>query len=168
MKVAILGNMDIPAEEGVEFKRYDIHKFFPNIKTIGLFDRIYVSNALPELSRDDVMKFLEKVYSVLAVNGELTVQVPMAEFACKQIFMNKADLMTYYMLYGNDSQPFHACYTMMQIRTLISRAGFNVREASEAILKLTTTAGDVVDLPIHHVVAYKPKKPQGEHDDNTV
>ena len=155
MKVAILGNMDVEAEKGVEVKHYDINTFFPNAKLDGLFDRIFVSNSLPELVRDDVMEFFEKARGVLAPNGQLIIQVPMAEFACRQIFTNKADLLTYYMLYGNDEHPFKACYTMMQLRTLVARAGFNVHEATEAILKLTTTAGDNVELPVHNIVAVR-------------
>jgi predicted SAM-dependent methyltransferase len=155
MKIAVFGNMDIDAEEGIEVKRYSVQHFAPNAKLIGNFDRIYASNTIPELARDDVLDFLGKVRSLLKDEGELIVQVPMAEYACRQIFTNKADLMTYYMLYGNDDHPFRACYTMAQIRTLLARAGFNVHEASEAILKLTTTTGEVVDLPVHSLVVVK-------------
>jgi cyclopropane fatty-acyl-phospholipid synthase-like methyltransferase len=155
MKIAILGNMDIE-ENGVEIKRYDIQAFYPNSKIDGFFDRIYASNSLPELGRDEVMKFLDKALNALAEGGELVIQVPMAEWAARQLFTNKADAMTYYMLYGNDEHPFKACYTMMQIRTLLSRAGFNVREATEAILKLTTVDGTALDLPVHSLIAAKP------------
>lgn len=155
MKIAILGNMDIE-ENGVEIKRYDIQAFYPNSKRDGFFDRIYASNSLPELGRDEVMKFLDKALNALAEGGELVIQVPMAEWAARQLFTNKADAMTYYMLYGNDEHPFKACYTMMQIRTLLSRAGFNVREATEAILKLTTVDGTALDLPVHSLIAAKP------------
>lgn len=162
MKIAVFGNMDINAEEGIEIKRYNIQHFAPNAKINAFFDRVYASNAIPELARDEVLKFLDKVRSILTDSGELIIQVPMAEFACKQIFMNKADLMTYYMLYGNDDHPFRACYTMAQIRTLVARAGFNVHEATEAILKLTTTAGEVVDLPVHSLVVVKTHSPGGQ------
>ena len=104
------------------------------------------------------MKFLEKAFNALADNGELVIQVPMAEFAAKQLFTNKADAVTYYMLYGNEEHPFRACYTMLQIRTLLSRAGFYVREATEAILKLTTVTGEELDLPVHSLIAMKPPK----------
>ena len=161
MKIAIFGNMDVETGADDEIKRYHILKFYPNTKAAGLFDRVYVSNAIPELPRDEVMPFLDKLRKTIAIGGELIVQVPMAEYACKQIFMNKPDLMTYYMLYGNDAQPFRACYTMMQIRTLLARAGFNIREATEAILKLTTTTGEVVDLPVHSLVAGLSSNPGG-------
>lgn len=161
MKVAILGNMDVQAEEGIEVRRYDIQAFYPSSKVDGFFDRIFAANAIPELERDEVMKFLEKAFNALADNGELVIQVPMAEFAAKQLFTNKADAVTYYMLYGNEEHPFRACYTMLQIRTLLSRAGFYVREATEAILKLTTVAGEALDLPVHSLIAMKPPK-----DDN--
>lgn len=157
MKIAILGNMDAQAENGVEVKHYDIQAFYPNSKIDGFFDRIFASNSLPELERDAVMKFLDKAYKSLVDNGELIVQVPMAEFAAKQLFTNKADAMTYYMLYGNEDHPFRACYTMLQIRTLLSRAGFHVKEATEAILKLTTVTGDILDLPVHSLTAVKPQ-----------
>lgn len=160
MKIAIFGNMDVQAEEGVEIKRYDIQAFYPNTKIDGFFDRIFASNSLPELGRDEVMKFLEKASDALAEDGELILQVPMAEYACRQIFMNKAEQMTYYMLYGNDEHPFKACYTMLQLRTLVARAGFDVHEASEAILKLTTVTGEVIDLPVHNVRAHKSIKPE--------
>lgn len=156
MKVAILGSMDAQAENGIEVKHYDIQSFYPNEKIDGLFDRIFVSNSLPELERDAVMKFLDKAYKALMVGGELVVQVPMAEFAAKRLFTNKADAITYYMLYGSDEHPFRACYTMLQIRTLLSRAGFYVKEATEAILKLTTVTGEELDLPVHSLVAAKP------------
>lgn len=156
MKIAILGNMDAEAESGIEIKHYDIQAFYPNPKIDGFFDRIFVSNSLPELERDAVMKFLEKVMDALAENGELVIQVPMAEFAAKRLFTNKADAITYYMLYGNEEHPFRACYTMLQIRTLLSRAGFYVKEATEAILKLTTVTGEVLDLPVHSLTAVKP------------
>jgi hypothetical protein len=156
MKIAILGNMDVEAGNGVEVKHYDIQAFYPNAKLDGFFDRIFVSNSLPELERDAVMKFLDKAYNALIDGGELVVQVPMAEFAAKRLFTNKADAMTYYMLYGSDEHPFRACYTMMQIRTLLSRAGFYVKEATEAILKLTTVTGEALDLPVHSLIAAKP------------
>lgn len=162
MKIAILGNMDVQAEEGVEIKRYDIQAFYPNPKIDGFFDRIFASNSLPELGRDEVMRFLDKANNVLADDGELVIQVPMAEYACRQIFMNKADALTYYMLYGNDDHLFRACYTMLQLRTLVARAGFDVHEASEAILKLTTITGEVIDLPVHNVAAHKSAKPKAE------
>ena len=155
MKIAILGNMDVEAEPGVEIRRYDITAFFPNEKIDGLFDRIFVSNCLPELDRDAVMTFFDKARKALVVGGELAIQVPMAEYAARQLFTNKADPMTYYMLYGSDEHPFRACYTMMQLRTLLARANFNVREATEAILKLTTTAGENIDLPVHSLVAVR-------------
>lgn len=158
MKVAILGNMDVQAEEGIEVRRYDIQAFYPSSKVDGFFDRIFAANAIPELERDEVMKFLEKAFNALADNGELVIQVPMAEFAAKQLFTNKADAVTYYMLYGNEEHPFRACYTMLQIRTLLSRAGFYVREATEAILKLTTVTGEELDLPVHSLIAMKPPK----------
>lgn len=158
MKVAILGNMDVQAEEGIEVRRYDIQAFYPSSKVDGFFDRIFAANAIPELERDVVMKFLEKAFNALADNGELVIQVPMAEFAAKQLFTNKADAVTYYMLYGNEEHPFRACYTMLQIRTLLSRAGFYVREATEAILKLTTVTGEELDLPVHSLIAMKPPK----------
>ena len=161
MKVAILGNMDVQAEEGIEIRRYDIQAFYPSSKVDGFFDRIFASNVIPELERDAVMKFLEKAFNALADNGELVIQVPMAEFAAKQLFTNKADAVTYYMLYGNEEHPFRACYTMLQIRTLLSRAGFYVREATEAILKLATVTGEALDLPVHSLIAMKPPK-----DDN--
>ena len=155
MRIAILGNMDVDAEQGGEVKRYDITAFYPNEKIDGLFDRIFVSNCLPELDRDAVMTFFEKARKALVVGGELAIQVPMAEYAARQLFTNKADPMTYYMLYGSDEHPFRACYTMMQLRTLLARANFNVREATEAILKLTTTAGENIDLPVHSLVAVR-------------
>lgn len=161
MRVAILGNMDVQAEEGIEVRRYDIQAFYPSSKRDGFFDRIFASNVIPELERDAVMKFLEKAFNALSDNGELVIQVPMAEFAAKQLFTNKADAVTYYMLYGNEEHPFRACYTMLQIRTLLSRAGFYVREATEAVLKLTTVTGEALDLPVHSLIAMKPPK-----DDN--
>jgi cyclopropane fatty-acyl-phospholipid synthase-like methyltransferase len=153
MRIAVLGNMDVDGEEGVEIKRFDIKAFYPNSKLDGFFDRIFASNSLPELGRDEVMRFLEKVHNALAEDGQFIVQVPMAEWAAKQLFTNKADAMTYYMLYGNDEHPFKACYTMMQIRTLLARAGFNVHEATEAILKLSTVEGETLDLPVHSLIA---------------
>lgn len=156
MKVAILGNMGVQAENGIEVKRYDIQAFYPNPKIDGFFDRIFASNSLPELERDAVMKFFDKAFTALVDNGELVIQVPMAELAAKQLFTNKVDAMTYYMLYGNEEHPFRACYTMLQIRTLLARAGFYVKEATEAILKLTTVTGEVLDLPVHSLVAVKP------------
>ena len=155
MRIAILGNMDVEAEQGVEVKRYDITAFYPNEKIDGLFDRIFVSNCLPELDRDAVMTFFEKARKALVVGGELAIQVPMAEWAARQLFTNKADALTYYMIYGNDDHPFKACYTMMQVRTLLARAGFNVKEASEAILKLKTVDGELIDLPVHSLVAVR-------------
>lgn len=157
MRIAILGNMDVEAEEGVEIKRYDIRAFYPNPKIDGFFDRIFASNSLPELGRDEVMKFLDKARDALAEDGQLAIQVPMAEWAAKKLFTNKADALTYYMLYGNDEHPFKACYTMMQIRTLLARAKFNVHEATEAILKLATVDGEVLDLPVHSIIAVKNK-----------
>jgi len=165
MRIAIIGNMDVEANDAIEIRRYEISAFCPNAKIDGYFDKIYVSNSLPELGRDEVMKFFDKALEVLVDEGELVVQVPMAEYACRQIFMNKADMVTYYMLYGNDDRPFKACYTMMQLRTLLARAGFNIREATEAFLKLTTVSGEGIDLPVHSVVAFKPK---GIGDDNSV
>lgn len=161
MKIAILGNMDIEENKDVEIKRYDIHAFYPDAKLDGFFDRIYASNSIPELSRDEVMKFFEKSRNVLAEDGELIIQVPMAEFAAKQLFTNKADALTYYMLYGTEDRPFRACYTMLQVRTLLARAGFNVHEATEAILKLTTVSNETVDLPVHSLVAGISKNPGG-------
>lgn len=155
MNIAILGNMDVEGEEGVVIKRYEITAFYPNEKIDGLFDRIFVSNSLPELGRDEVMKFLERAYKALTKDGELAIQVPMAEWAARQLFTNKADALTYYMIYGNDDHPFKACYTMMQVRTLLARAGFNVKEASEAILKLKTVEGEMIDLPVHSLVAVR-------------
>lgn len=155
MKIAIFGNMDVEEKDGVEVKRYDIQAFYPSPKIDGFFDRIFVSNSLPEVERDRVMSFLAKVRGSLAENGQLILQVPMAEFAAKQLFTNKADPMTYYMLYGNDEHPFRVCYTMMQIRTLLSRAGFDVHEATEAILKLKSVTGDEFDLPVHSLTAVK-------------
>ena len=155
MNIAILGNMDVEGEKGVVIKRYEITAFYPNEKIDGLFDRIFVSNSLPELGRDEVMKFLERAREALAEGGKLSIQVPMAEYAAKQLFTNKADPMTYYMLYGSDEHPFKACYTMMQIRSLLARAGYNVTEASEAILKLKTIEGEVIDLPVHSVTAVR-------------
>ena len=155
MRIAVFGNMDVEAEEGIEVKRFDVQHFYPNPKIDGLFDRIYASNTIPELARDDVMKFFDKVRKSLVEGGEFVVQVPMAEYACRQIFTNKVDIMTQYMLYGSDDHPFRACYTMLQLRTLIARAGFNVREATEAILKLTTVSGEVVDLPVHSLSVVK-------------
>ena len=37
MKVAILGNMDVQAEEGIEVRRYDIQAFYPSSKEGRLF-----------------------------------------------------------------------------------------------------------------------------------
>lgn len=158
MNVAILGNMDVEGEEGVTIKRYEINSFFPNEKIDGKFDRVFVSNTLPELSRDRVMSFLEKVRNILTDDGAVIVQVPMAEFAAKQLFTNKADSMTYYMLYGNEEHPFKACYTMLQVRTLLARAGFNIQQATEAILKLKTVEGIELDLPVHSLTAVKNKE----------
>lgn len=155
MKIAILGNMDVEGEEGVEVKRYDINAFYPNKKIDGEFDRIFVSNSLPELGRDEVMKFLDRAREALAEGGKLSIQVPMAEYAAKQLFTNKADPITYYMLYGSDEHPFKACYTMMQIRSLLARAGYNVTEASEAILQLKSVTGEIIDLPVHSLVAVR-------------
>ena len=155
MKIAILGNMDVEGEEGVEVKHYDINSFYPNKKIDGEFDRIFVSNSLPELGRDEVMRFLDRARDALAEGGKLSIQVPMAEYAAKQLFTNKADQITYFMLYGTDDHPFKACYTMMQIRSLLARAGYNVTEASEAILKLKTIEGEVIDLPVHSVTAVR-------------
>ena len=81
MNIAILGNMDVEGEKGVVIKRYEITAFYPNEKIDGLFDRIFVSNSLPELGRDEVMKFLERAYKALTKDGELAIQVPMAEWA---------------------------------------------------------------------------------------
>ena len=53
----------------------------------------------------------------------------------KEVIHNKADALTYYMLYGNDEHPFKACYTMMQIRTLLARAKFNVRSDRRSNLR---------------------------------
>ena len=155
MKIAVFGNMDIEADSGVEVRRFEITSFYPNEKIDGLYYRIFVSNCIPELPREAVMDFLKKAHDALEVNGEIIVQVPMAEFAAKQLFTNKADPITYYMLYGTDEHPFRACYTMLQMRTLLARAKFNVKEATEAILKLTTTDGEELNLPVHSLVAVR-------------
>jgi len=155
MRIAVFGNMEMTHEEGAEVKQFDIHNAAPNPKLDGLFDRIVLSNCIPELTKNQVMPFLEMIHSILIPKGEVWVHVPLAEYACKQIFTNKATLLTFYMLYGNDDQPFRACYSLLNIRLIMERAGFIVRSATEGMLELKTSTGEKYNLPIHSLVATK-------------
>lgn len=151
MRIALFGNMQYPESEGDTVERLDIHA----PKFAGTYDQVVVSNTIPELPRDKVMAFLEQARSVLNQNGELIVHVPMAEFACKKIFTNKPDNMTFYMLYGNDATPFRACYSLLAIRTLVERAGFAVRKAAQDIIEIRSTTGETTHMPIHFVVGVR-------------
>lgn len=155
MRIAVFGNMEVEHSEDDYVRHYDIHNCSLDKKIDGLYDRVVMSNTIPELPKNRVMEILEMVYKVLRPRGELLVHVPLAEFACKQIFTNKATMLTYYMLYGNDDQPFRACYSLLNIRLLIERAGFIVRSATEAFLELQTTTGEKYNLPVHSLVATK-------------
>lgn len=151
MKIAIFGSMDVPPKEGLEVTYCNIHSY--TIDTT--YDQIIVGNALQELPRSKVMPFLADAYKMLNNLGELVLYVPAAEWAAKQIFTNKPDNVTYYMLYGEDTKPFRACYSMLALRTQVERAGFITRSASESILKIGTKEGDAFAMPVHSLVAVR-------------
>jgi len=151
MRIAIFGMIDVEQKEGLQITHLDIHDY--NLDS-G-FDQIIVGNALQELPRSKVMKFLQDVYAMLFNRGELVLYVPSAEWAAKQIFTNKPDNLTYYMLYGEDTKPFRACYSMLALRTQVERAGFITRSATESILKIGSTEGKTFAMPVHSLVAVR-------------
>ncbi len=149
MRTAIFGSMDVPPQEGLEVTHHDIH----NYTLDGQYDQIIVGNALPELYRSQVIPFLDEMRKHLAFRGELVLYVPSAEWAAKQVFKNETDNLTFYMLYGEENKPFRACYSMLALRTLIERAGYITRNASDYILKLQSNAGEEVFMPVHSLTA---------------
>ena len=152
MRIGIFGSMDVPEQDGIEVVHLDIHNYD---KCEHLFDQVIVGNALQELPRSKVMEFLGCVYNMIRDMGELVLYVPSAEWAAKQIFTNKPDNVTYYMLYGEDTKPFRACYSMLALRTQVERAGFITRSATESILKIGSTDGGTFVMPVHSLVAVR-------------
>jgi hypothetical protein len=150
MNIAVFGNIDAE-EEGDVVINYNIHDFQFN----GKYDRILTSLTIPELPRDKVMDFLEKCYEGLVPFGEFVVHVPMAEYACKQIFTNSPDHVTFYALYGNDSNPFRCCYSLLAMRTLMERAKFVIRSANSGTLTIQTSTETNFLMPVHILIATK-------------
>lgn len=155
MKVAIFGNVQYPIEEGAVYERLDIHEVVKNNKLDGEYDRIVVSNCLPELRRDQVMPFFKLVHDALTKRGEIIIQVPSAEYACKQMFTNNHNNMVFYMLYGNDAVPFRACYTLLSLRTLVERSGLVVRKAAQELMEIQTTTGEKDVMPVHALIGVR-------------
>lgn len=154
MKIAVFGHTDV-GEEGDVVKEFNVNDFHPNVKIDGQYDRIVSSLTIPELPRDKVMDFLEKCYASLVPYGEFEVHIPMAEYACKQVFTNTPDHVTFYSLYGNDSAPFRCCYSLLAIRTLVERAKFVVRSAQPGTLTIQTSTDTNFLLPVHIILATK-------------
>jgi len=154
MNIAVFGNID-DENEGNTVKVFDIHNWSPNVKLDGQYDRILSSLTIPELPRDKVMDFLEKCYESLVPFGEFIVHVPMAEYACKQVFNNTPDHVTFYALYGNDSSPFRCCYSLLAIRTLMERAKFIVRSAQPGTLTIQTSTETNFLMPAYILIATK-------------
>lgn len=152
MRIGIFGNMDVPEDKDTEVVHLDILNYD---KCEHLFDQVIVGNALQELPRNQVMDFLKCAYNMIRDMGELVLYVPSAEWAAKQIFTNKPDNVTYYMLYGDDAKPFRACYSMLALRTQVERAGFVTRSATESLLKIGSTDGGTFVMPVHSLVAVR-------------
>jgi hypothetical protein len=153
MRIALFGNTSV--EEGNDVIEYNIMTYAGNPKIDGLFDRVIVSLDLAKLPRARVMPFLENINKMIVNHGELTIYVPCAEYACKQIFTNTIDQITFLSMYGSEEQPFRACYTLLNLRSLLERAGFAVRIANEAILNVNMSTGEALQMPVNAVVAAK-------------
>lgn len=155
MKVAIFGSVEYPKEQGVEYERLNIHEVVQGSGLECKYDRVVVSNCIPELRRDQVMLFLSLIHDALNPMGELIIHVPSAEYACKQMFTNNHNNTVFYMLYGNDTNPFRACYTLLSIRTLVERSGYVVRKAAQELMEIQTTTGEKDVMPVHALIGVR-------------
>ena len=155
MRIALFGMTKVDTAEGDEVIDYDIMTYAGNPKIDGLFDRVVISLDLAKLPRTRVMPFLEGVHNMLVDRGELSIYTPCAEFACKQIFTNSIDQITMLSMYGSEEQPFRACYTLLNLRGILERAGFAIRIANEAIINVSMSTGEVLQMPVNAVIAAK-------------
>jgi hypothetical protein len=153
MRIALFGKTAV--EEGNEVKEYNIMTYSGNPKIDGLFDRVIISLDLAKLPRARVMPFLENLNKMLVDRGELTIYVPCAEYACKQIFTNTVDQITFLAMYGSDDQPFRACYTLLNLRSVLERAGFVIRIANEALINVNMSTGEALQMPVNAIIAAK-------------
>lgn len=155
MRTAMFGKTNVELHEGDELKEYDIMNYAGNPKLDGLFDRVIVSLDLSRLPMSRVMPFLNNVFEMLVPMGELTVYTPCAEFAAKQIFTNSPDALTFLSLYGGDEQPYRACYSLLNLRNLLERAGFVARLANVGVINVNMTTGEQMQMPVNVVIAAK-------------
>jgi hypothetical protein len=155
MRTAIFGDTVIEKTEDDDVRKYNIMTYAGNPKIDGAFDKVIVSLDLARLQRDKVMPFLDLMNKMMVSGAEITVYVPCAEYAAKQVFTNNIEQLTFISLYGSNEKPFHACYTLMNLRSILDRAGFIVRIANQAIINVNMSTGESLQMPVNAVVAVK-------------
>lgn len=94
----------------------------PSVEHVSAIRAIH---SLEHLCRVDVVPTLQAWYSQLEPGGELTVEVPDLDWACRQIV--GGDLSALQFLYGGQTQPydFHRTgFTATSLRAALVAAGF--------------------------------------------
>ncbi len=150
MKIVTLGNLIYEADKDDDVIKSNFARF--NFKDESI-DLILCTN-LPELKNNEVIPFLEKARKALKADGVIIIQVPSAEYAAKKLFLNELTPEILYMLYGSGNHPYHTCYTMKMLRTLVDTQGFVTFSAMDDIIKMTSDQ-NVVQIPVHTLRARK-------------
>ena len=147
-KIMLIGDVHYEQEENEIVVHVDADSFNEPEKSVDFV----ICTSLPEISRSNVMSFLEKVHKALKPDGIITFQVPSAEFAAKLVLTNEFNSHVMFMLYGSSKRPFRVCYTMAALRAIIESAGFTTLSATDNIIRLAS-GEDVIEIPVHTLIA---------------
>jgi predicted SAM-dependent methyltransferase len=133
MRVLVIGENAIPfAREIWQEAEIETSTIEPGKKRTD-YDSLLAYMVLQRVPYRDVLKIIKGWVEVLKPGGELTVMVPSLEWAAVQVLSKERSPVLLVHLFGGQDNPerfHHSGFTMLDVRSLCSRAGVAVTHAA--------------------------------------
>ena len=134
MKVLPLGS-DTQAKEifppDTEFDK----AYHPGKK--NYYNIIFLGHFLQFKDRREISPFLKQLRESLVEDGELWVTVPSLEYAALQILKDdNPSFDAFTALYGDDANPHKCGFRLLELRLVVTNAGYEVRRAVQEGYKI--------------------------------
>lgn len=138
-------------------------EFFPDAEFVtegetisedGL-DLILAGTALVRIESDQIVETLQEWGSWLKDGGELHVQVPSFEWACREALGGRVNPPLWMHLYGLKDSPYRVAFRMEDLRLLLEAAGLMAGRAETRPYVIARAEQEEFPGEMHYVVGIK-------------